>query len=32
MTSKTDLLADNVEMIQIPLKNISYEQLQQLKV
>lgn len=32
VTSKTDLLADNVEMVQVPMKNMSYEQLQQLKV
>lgn len=32
ITSKTDLLAENVEMIQVPLKTMSYEQLQKLKV
>lgn len=30
--SKTDILANNVEMVQIPLKDFSYEQLQKLKV
>lgn len=30
--SKTDILADNVEMIQIPLKDFSFNQLQKLKV
>lgn len=30
--SKTDVLATDVEMIQIPLKEFSYEQLQRLKV
>lgn len=32
ITSKTDLLAENVEMIQVPMKNMTYDQLQQLKV
>jgi len=30
--SKTDILEDNIEMIQIPLKDFSFEQLQKLKV
>lgn len=30
--SKTDVLTDDVEMIQIPLKNFSFQQLQKLKV
>jgi len=30
--SKTDILEDNIEMIQIPLKEFSIEQLQKLKV
>lgn len=30
--SKTDLLADNVEMVQIPIKDFTFEQLQKLKV
>jgi len=30
--SKTNLLAEEVEMVQIPLKDFSFEQLQKLKV
>lgn len=30
--SKTDLLADDVEMVQIPVKDFTFEQLQKLKV
>lgn len=30
--SKTDILSDDVEMIQVPLKNFSFQQLQKLKV
>lgn len=30
--SKTDILADDVEMIKMPLKEFSFEQLQKLKV
>lgn len=29
--SKTDVLAENVEMVEVPLKQFSYEQLQRLK-
>lgn len=30
--SKTNILADDVEMVQIPLKDFSFEQLDKLKV
>lgn len=30
--SKTNLLAEEVEMVQIPLKDFTFEQLQKLKV